>query len=74
MALITLGTLLVASPFCVGMIRLSRRLGVLLAERALPAARGGKVDLAAAPRRALVVTLQLATVLLGVVVAHRGSL
>ena len=35
-----------------------------LAEAALPAAGEGKVDLAAAPRRALVVTLQLAVVLL----------
>jgi CPA2 family monovalent cation:H+ antiporter-2 len=53
--------LLLALPFCVGVIRLARALGVLLAEAALPPS--GRVDLAAAPRRALVVTLQLASVL-----------
>lgn len=53
-----------AVPFCVGIVRLARRLGVTLAEQALPAMAGGKVDLAAAPRRVLVVTLQLASVLL----------
>jgi CPA2 family monovalent cation:H+ antiporter-2 len=53
-----------ALPFCVGVVRLARALGVLLAETALPpAAPEGRVDLAAAPRRALVVTLQLASVL-----------
>jgi CPA2 family monovalent cation:H+ antiporter-2 len=53
-----------AVPFCVGIVQLSQRLGRALAERALPAKANGKVDLAAAPRRALVVTLQLATVLI----------
>ncbi|MCY1047424.1 cation:proton antiporter [Corallococcus sp. bb12-1] len=51
-----------ALPFCVGIIRVARRLGVVLAEGALPAVPGGKVDLAAAPRRMLVVALQLASV------------
>ncbi|NBD11018.1 MULTISPECIES: cation:proton antiporter [Corallococcus] len=51
-----------ALPFCVGIIRMGRRLGVVLAEGALPAAANGKVDLAAAPRRMLVVALQLASV------------
>jgi monovalent cation:H+ antiporter-2, CPA2 family len=53
-----------AIPFSVGIIRVARRLGVSLAERALPASANGKVDLAAAPRRVLVVTLQLASVLI----------
>lgn len=53
-----------AVPFCIGIIGIARRLGVALAERALPATAGGKVDLAAAPRRALVVTLQLTIVLI----------
>ncbi|HEX8438439.1 cation:proton antiporter [Archangium sp.] len=53
-----------ALPFCVGVVRLARALGVLLAETALPPmAPAGRVDMAAAPRRALVVTLQLASVL-----------
>ncbi len=56
-----LGAALISVPFCVGIFELARRLGLLLAERALPA---GRVDFAAAPRRALVVTLQLACVLL----------
>jgi CPA2 family monovalent cation:H+ antiporter-2 len=53
-----------ALPFCIGIVRLARRLGQLLAERALPGAQGARVDLAAAPRRALLVTLQLASVLI----------
>ncbi|MDP2340390.1 MAG: cation:proton antiporter [Deltaproteobacteria bacterium] len=51
-------------PLCFGIIRIARRLGVLLATSALPDAADGKVDLAAAPRRALVLTLQLAVVLI----------
>ncbi|NOK33200.1 potassium transporter [Corallococcus exercitus] len=51
-----------ALPFCVGIVRMGRRLGGILAEGALPAAANGKVDLAAAPRRMLVVALQLASV------------
>jgi CPA2 family monovalent cation:H+ antiporter-2 len=50
-----------AAPFCVGIFRVARGLGVLLAETALPTE--GRMDRAAAPRRALVVTLQLASVL-----------
>lgn len=52
-----------AIPLCVGIVRVARRLGVTLATAALPVEPGGRVDLAAAPRRALVVTLQLACVL-----------
>jgi len=54
----------VATPFGIGALRIARRLGVLLAEAAFPTARVGTTDLAAAPRRALVVTLQLAVILL----------
>jgi monovalent cation:H+ antiporter-2, CPA2 family len=53
-----------ALPLSAGVVRVARRLGLTIAEAALPAAGEGKVDLAAAPRRALVVTLQLAIVLL----------
>jgi len=53
-----------AAPFCVGVVRLARGLGMLLAEAALPPKAQGKLDLAAAPRRALVVTLQLTIFLL----------
>ncbi|MGQ0766177.1 MAG: cation:proton antiporter domain-containing protein [Gemmatimonadota bacterium] len=51
--------LLVAAPIAFGFYRMIRRLGRDLALKALPAAADGKVDFAAAPRRALVVSLQL---------------
>jgi CPA2 family monovalent cation:H+ antiporter-2 len=63
-AVVLTGAVVVAVPLLGGMIRSARFLGLLLALRALPAAGEGKVDLALAPRRALVVTLQLAIVLL----------
>ncbi|ATB31353.1 cation:proton antiporter [Melittangium boletus] len=53
---------MLATPFCVGVVRQARSLGTLLSETAFPAA-AGRLDRAAAPRRALVVTLQLASVL-----------
>jgi CPA2 family monovalent cation:H+ antiporter-2 len=53
-----------AVPFCLGVLRVGRRLGVALARLALPAHTGARVDFALAPRRALVVTLQLASVML----------
>ncbi|HEY6108793.1 MAG TPA: cation:proton antiporter [Gemmatimonadales bacterium] len=52
------------APFCIGVVRVSQRLGLTLARLALPAEKGRRVDFAAAPRRTLVVTLQLASVLL----------
>jgi CPA2 family monovalent cation:H+ antiporter-2 len=58
------GAMVVAVPFCLGVVRLSRKLGVTLARAALPKERRRRVDFAAAPRRTLVVTLQLAGVLL----------
>jgi len=53
-----------AAPLVLGLVRVARRAGVLLASRALPAARAGQLDLSIAPRRALVLTLQLAMLLL----------
>jgi CPA2 family monovalent cation:H+ antiporter-2 len=53
-----------ALPLGAGVVRVARQLGLAIAHAALPAALDGKADLAAAPRRALVVTLQLAIVLL----------
>jgi CPA2 family monovalent cation:H+ antiporter-2 len=54
-------------PFVLGAIRIARALGVALALEALPAPAGGarELDLAAAPRRALLVTLQIAILLVG---------
>ena len=53
-----------SAPFCIGVVRVSQKLGVTLARLALPAEKHKRVDLAAAPRRMLVVTFQLAGVLL----------
>lgn len=58
----------VALPMVIGIGRAAIRVGRTLAARALPKA-SGKVDFDAAPRRALVVTIELAAVLIsGVVV------
>lgn len=51
-----------ALPFAIGIVGLARRLGQAMAERILPPAARG-VDYALAPRRALMVTLQIAVVL-----------
>jgi CPA2 family monovalent cation:H+ antiporter-2 len=56
-------TVLLILPFAIGATRTSRRLAAALATEALPAAEAG-LDLAAAPRRALLVTLQIAILLL----------
>ncbi|MDF3069144.1 MAG: potassium/proton antiporter rosb [Polyangiaceae bacterium] len=54
-----------ALPLVLGVVRLARELGLTLALAALPRVEDeGSVDLAATPRRALIVTLQLAVVLL----------
>jgi CPA2 family monovalent cation:H+ antiporter-2 len=53
-----------SAPFFIGMVRTARFLGFELAGRVFPAADTKSLDLAAAPRRLLVVTLQLAIVLL----------
>jgi CPA2 family monovalent cation:H+ antiporter-2 len=53
-----------ALPLCIGIFNLMRHLGVTLAEAALPRSAEGKSDLIASARRALLVTLQLAVLLL----------
>jgi CPA2 family monovalent cation:H+ antiporter-2 len=53
-------------PLLFGFYRSARQLGNMLAHEALPAVEKG-VDFAAAPRRALIVTLQLAVVIVAVV-------
>jgi CPA2 family monovalent cation:H+ antiporter-2 len=57
------GAVVVAIPLIIGLLRGARLLGLELALRAMPEAKQGKVDIADAPRRALVVTLQLAIIL-----------
>ncbi len=51
-------------PFCIGIVRLGRKLGTFLAQMALPNKKEGRVDIVAAPRRMLIVTLQLGTIFL----------
>ena len=57
------GAAVLAAPFAIGLVRVSRRLGRTLALMALPASRAGAVDLAAAPRRALITTIEILIVL-----------
>jgi CPA2 family monovalent cation:H+ antiporter-2 len=63
-ALTIAASLALAVPFVLGIFRITRRLGDTLAEVVLPRVTERKVDFADAPRRAFVVTLQLAVVLL----------
>jgi CPA2 family monovalent cation:H+ antiporter-2 len=60
---VSVGVAALAAPFVVGILGLARGLGSGLAETSLPAAAEGKADLAAAPRRVLVVALQVFLVL-----------
>lgn len=62
--ILAVAALLVAAPLVVGIFRSSRQLSRELALRALPGVQQGQVDLANAPRIALVVTLHLALLLL----------
>ncbi len=64
MLLIVAGTAALSAPFWLGMIRMSRALGFDLAMRAFPPTNKDKADMADAPRRLLIVTLQMAIVVL----------
>lgn len=57
--LVIAGGVLLAAPFGFGVLRMARAVGVTIAERALPSVPDGTLDLAAAPRKALVMGLQL---------------
>ena len=64
------GVIALCLPFGIGIVRCSRSLGVALAERALPVEAPGRLDLAAAARKALIISLEvviLAAVVLPVV-------
>jgi CPA2 family monovalent cation:H+ antiporter-2 len=54
----------IAFPFVLGILRVSKHLGKVLAEAALPSSEKNRTDLALAPRKMLIVTLQLAVVLI----------
>jgi len=62
--LVVVAAVAIAAPFVAGVVRVARRLGAALAGAVLSDAPVGRVDPAAAPRRALVVTIQLTIVLL----------
>lgn len=60
-----LSTVVIAAPFVLGILRCAKSLGFALALRALPDTNNGtRVDLAAAPRKSFIVTLQLGLLLL----------
>ncbi|HKU39665.1 MAG TPA: cation:proton antiporter [Polyangiales bacterium] len=60
---LALAVVVIATPFCIGIFRLTHHLGVTLADAALPAAAdGGRADPSVAPRKALVVMLQFSAV------------
>jgi monovalent cation:H+ antiporter-2, CPA2 family len=63
-ALVISAAVLLTLPFIIGIARVSRRLGRALAQAALPERERKEVDLARAPRRVLVLTLELTIVLL----------
>lgn len=63
-AAVILVAVVLGLPFAIGAVRVARALGMALAAEALPAAKDGQLDLAAAPRRALLVTLQMGILLL----------
>jgi CPA2 family monovalent cation:H+ antiporter-2 len=53
------GAMAVGVPLVIGLMRVSRSLAIELARRSMPEVAEGKVDTAAAPRRALVATLHI---------------
>jgi CPA2 family monovalent cation:H+ antiporter-2 len=63
-AIVLAGTLALATPFCVGIMRVASRLGTAVADRVLPSPTPYAAHLAAAPRRTLELTLRFAIVLL----------
>jgi CPA2 family monovalent cation:H+ antiporter-2 len=62
-ALVVVAAAAVAAPLAIGIVRTARGLGVVLAGVALPETEENRVDLADAPRRAFIVTLQFAVIL-----------
>jgi CPA2 family monovalent cation:H+ antiporter-2 len=54
----------ISGALCFGVVRSARHIALALTARAMPKAEPGRLDLAAAPRRALEVTLQVGIVLL----------
>ncbi|HEY8515080.1 MAG TPA: cation:proton antiporter [Candidatus Binatia bacterium] len=57
--LVLIANVILALPFAIGIVRVSRSLSYALAARAFPEAEPGGLDFAAAARRAMVVSLQI---------------
>lgn len=62
---VVVGALALASPFMLGMVRMSRHLGTVLARAALPYVSEGQTDFAATPRRVYLMTVQFGVLLCG---------
>jgi CPA2 family monovalent cation:H+ antiporter-2 len=62
--IVVAGAAIFCVPFALGAVRVARKLGTTLADVVFPAPDPSHSDTAAAPRRALIVTVQLAAVLL----------
>ncbi len=63
-AIVVVGAAALCVPFLFGIVQLARGLGLLLAQAVFPPRADGRLDLAAAPRKALLVSIQLAIVLI----------
>jgi CPA2 family monovalent cation:H+ antiporter-2 len=63
-AVVVAAAALLCVPFALGAVRVARKLGATIADAAFPSADKSRADPAAAPRRALVVTVQLAAAVL----------
>ncbi len=55
--------LLLAAPFCFGIVNLAHRIAIIMATSVMPLARGYNLDLGQAPRGPLIVAIQLAIIL-----------
>jgi monovalent cation:H+ antiporter-2, CPA2 family len=62
-AIVTIGALVLAAPVLIGVARSARQLGLALAKRAIPPEAASRVDFGSAPRGVLIVTLQIAIML-----------
>ena len=62
-AIVVIGALVLCIPFFIGLLRTGRAFGLAISRRSFPDPEPGRLDLAAAPRRAFVTTIQV-TILL----------
>ncbi len=62
-AALVVGTLIIAAPFCLGLVNLAHRIAIMLATAVMPVARDYNLDLGQAPRGPLILAIQLGIVL-----------